>query len=276
MLCQIQHLHGAFLSKFSDRRPCQHLTKPAIFLFLSCNSNRDNNPVPNSVPQLPSGSLILQSVTPENSGTYSCSAVNSITGNEIKLQQKIQLSVESTTKNAPKFLVNPAKKMSIKPGATAILSCPGVANPIPKAVWSRPDAAIYNNRTTVLSYGLQILDVIPEDRGLYVCRLDNGITPVLVHTIQLEVQEVPSITDGPQETLTNESESLELRCLTRGHPPPAIYWMINGADTRWDPLIKSNGSSLIIETVQKKHAGIVQCFAKNDAGEVSEWEPTRT
>lgn len=231
--------------------------------------NRDNNPVPTSVPQLSSGSLVLQSVTSEQSGIYFCSAVNSITGNEIKLLQKIELVVESTTKSAPKFLVNPVRKFSIKPGATAILECPGVANPIPKAVWSRPDAAIYNNRTTVLSYGLQILDVIPEDRGMYVCRLDNGITPVLVHTIQLEVQEAPSIAEGPQETLTNESESLELRCTARGYPTPTVYWMINGANTRWDPLIKSNGSSLIIETVQKKHAGIVQCFAKNDAGEVS-------
>lgn len=207
-------------------------------------------------------------MTSEHSGTYSCSAVNSITGNEIKLQQKIELIVESTTKSAPKFLVSPVQKFSVKPGATAILECPGVANPIPKAVWSRPDAAIYNNRTTVLSYGLQILDVIPEDRGMYVCRLDNGITPVLVHTIQLEVQEVPSIMEGPQETLTNEGESLVLRCMTRGYPKPSIYWMINGADTRWDPLIKSNGTSLFIESVQKKHAGIVQCFAKNDAGEV--------
>lgn len=209
-------------------------------------------------------------MTSDQSGTYSCSAVNSITGNEIKLLQKIELVVESTTKSAPKFLVSPVQKFSVKPGAIAILECPGVGNPIPKAVWSRPDAAIYNNRTTVLSYGLQILDVIPEDRGMYVCRLDNGITPVLTHTIQLEVQEAPSITDGPQETLTNESESLELRCMARGYPLPTIYWMINGADTRWDKLIKSNGSALIIETVEKKHAGIVQCFAKNDAGEVSE------
>ncbi|XP_037051243.1 interference hedgehog isoform X1 [Bradysia coprophila] len=230
---------------------------------------KDDSPVPTSVPQLSSGSLILQSITSEHSGMYSCSAVNSITGNEIKLRQKIELVVESTAKSAPKFLVSPVQKFAVKPGATAILECPGVANPIPKAVWSRPDAAIYNNRTTVLNYGLQILDVMPDDRGMYVCRLDNGITPVLVHTIQLEVQEMPSITDGPQETLTNEGDSLELRCMTRGYPQPIIYWMINGADTKWDPLIKSNGSSLVIETVQKKHAGIVQCFAKNDAGEVN-------
>lgn len=223
--------------------------------------------MPNSVPQLSSGSLVLQSLTPEHSGTYSCSAVNSITGNEIKLQQKIELLVESTARSAPKFLVSPVRKFSVKPGATALLECPGVANPIPKAVWSRPDAVIYNNRTTVLSYGLQIVDVVADDRGMYVCRLDNGVAPVLVHTIQLDVQDVPSITEGPQETLTNEGDALELRCTTRG--PAAIYWMINGADTRRDPLIKQNGSSLVIETVQKKHAGIVQCFARNDAGEVS-------
>lgn len=229
---------------------------------------RQNISVPASVPQLASGSLILQSVTASDSGIYWCSAVNSITGTEIELPQRINLFVENTLRMSPTFLTPPPIKLTVKPGVTAILECPGVANPPPKAVWSRPDAAIYNNRTSVISYGLQILNVVPEDRGTYVCRLDNGIAPVLVHTIRLEVQEPPVIIDGPAETLTDEGESLTLECHAKGYPSPEIYWMINGNDTRWDPLIRSNGTQLYIQSVEKHHAGIVQCFAKNDVGEV--------
>lgn len=229
---------------------------------------RYNTSVPSSVPQLASGSLILQSVSSSDSGIYWCSAVNSITGTEIKLPQKVVLSVENTARMSPTFLAPPLTKFIVKPDSTAILECPGIGNPPPKAVWSRPDAAIYNNRTSVISYGLQILNVVPEDRGTYVCRLDNGISPVLVHTVRLDVQEPPIIVEGPSETLTDEGESLTLECRAKGYPSPEIYWMINGNDTRWDPLIRSNGTQLYIHSIGKQHAGIVQCFAKNDVGEV--------
>lgn len=221
------------------------------------------------MPQLSTGTLVLQSVSAVDSATYSCAAVNSITGTEIKLVHRVTIDVTDTQKMSPTFFSTPNSHYNVKQGATAILECPGIGNPVPEARWSRPDApAIYTNRTTVLSYGLQILNVIPEDRGTYVCRLDNGIAPALVHTIKLDVQEVPVIMSGPQETLTNESESLELECVARGYPMPDIYWMINGADTRWDSLIRHNGTKIIIKSVEKKHAGIVQCFARNDVGEV--------
>lgn len=240
-------------------------------IVLKINFHRDGHPVSTSVPQLASGTLVLQHVSASSSGTYSCSAVNSITGTEIKMPQRITLDVADTPKSSPKVLwTTPVtSRFIVRQGATAILECPGIANPVPKAVWSRPDAAIYNNRTAVLSYGLQILNVVPEDRGTYVCRLDNGIAPVLVHTIKLEVQEAPSITSGPHNTLTNESESLELDCQARGFPVPEIYWMINGADIRSDSAIRQNGSKLFIKSIEKKHAGIVQCFARNEVGEVS-------
>lgn len=186
------------------------------------------------------------------------------------MPQKIVLNVDYSPRSHPTFLINPPTKYSIKPGATATLECPGIANPVPTAVWSRPDGVISNNRTTILSYGLQIFDVKPEDRGTYVCRLDNGISPVLVHTINLEVQEPPVILRGPTDSLTDEGNSLELDCSAHGYPKPTIYWLINGADTRWDNAIQANQSALFIKSIEKKHAGIVQCFAKNEVGEACE------
>lgn len=149
------------------------------------------------------------------------------------------------------------------------MECPGIGNPVPKAVWSRPDAQIDKNRTKVYGYGLIIHDARPEDQGTYNCRLDNGHTPVLIHTIKLTVIEIPIVYEGPQPTLTNETESLELECKAKGSPPPEIYWMINGQNTKWDPQTRVEGAKLIIQSVEKRHAGIVQCFAKNEFGETS-------
>uniref|UniRef100_A0A1L8DJX5 Interference hedgehog n=2 Tax=Nyssomyia neivai TaxID=330878 RepID=A0A1L8DJX5_9DIPT len=231
---------------------------------------KDNTQIRSSVLQLPSGALILTSLSPRDSGSYWCSAVNSITETEIKIPRRTDLSITNTTKAAPIFLSQPPSVITVKPGATAILECPGVGNPVPKAVWSRPDVSILNNRTLFVPYGLQITKIIPEDRGNYVCRLDNGISPVLIHTIRLDVLEAPAIIEGPRATLTNESDMLHLDCHAKGYPEPQITWMINGVDVQWDSLIHSNGSSLFIKSVQKRHAGIVQCFAKNAAGEVNE------
>jgi hypothetical protein len=46
--------------------------------------------------------------------------------------------------------------------------------------------------------------------------------------------------------------------------------MINGEDTRFDSQIRHEGSRIIISSVEKRHAGIVQCFARNEVGEVNE------
>ncbi|XP_058825195.1 interference hedgehog-like isoform X2 [Topomyia yanbarensis] len=237
---------------------------PAIWSYY-----KDEVAIPASTPQLPSGGLILPQLTPQDSGTYRCSAVNSITGNELKLPQKTTILVEFTPRSSPRAIYKP-QNVSATPGSTVLLECTGVANPIPKPSWSRRDGLPIGDHSQVLPYGLQINGVVPEDQGEYACRLDNGVEPALVHTIKLTVLELPQIIEPPRPTLTNESESLELQCIAKGSPTPDIYWMINGDYTKWDRLIKSNGSKLFIKSVEKKHAGIVQCFARNEVGEVSE------
>lgn len=168
--------------------------------------------------------------------------------------------------------MEPPKVFSAKPGEKVLLECPGVANPVPKATWSRPvnNFDLNSERITVLGYGLQITDVRPDDEGTYICRLDNGENPVKVHTMTLNVLQMPKIVEAPKTSLTNESDRLELHCRATGSPAPDIYWMINGENTRYDSFITSQGSRLIIRSVEKRHAGIVQCFARNEVGEVNE------
>ncbi|XP_049531621.1 interference hedgehog [Anopheles darlingi] len=213
--------------------------------------------------------LILPNLTQRDSGTYWCSAVNSITGSEVVLPQKTTIQVDYVARSAPRALSLPLN-VSVIPGDTALLECPGVGNPVPVASWTRVNGIPLNSRARVQDYGLQITNVHPEDDGVYVCRLQNGIEPALVHSIRLTVLEQPRIIAPPRSTLTNESDSLELECVARGSPRPEIYWMINGDYAKWDALIRTNGSRMIIQSVEKRHAGIVQCFARNEVGEASE------
>lgn len=210
---------------------------------------------------------MLQSVTHADSGTYWCKAVNTITGVEVSSLQKTILTVDYTPRGPPTLLYSSADHVTVRPGATAILECPGVAYPVPKTSWSRPGMVISNNRTSVFGNGLQILNVRSEDRGEYICQVENGIQPSKTVRIRLEVLEAPKIEHGPVDTLTDEGERLELECITNGFPIPSTYWLINGVDTRLDPLIRTDGTRVIIDSLQKKHAGIVQCFAKNEEGE---------
>ncbi|XP_067635643.1 interference hedgehog isoform X3 [Eurosta solidaginis] len=217
------------------------------------------------------GALILNSVSSKDSGNYTCSAMNAITGVEVRFPQRIDLRVDYTDRTPPYFLNQPAAQVTARPGETVVLECPGVGSPSPEAVWSSPNVInIYNNRTKVLPYGLQISDVLPEDQGSYVCRLDNGIAPALVQIIKFIVLEAPQILRGPAMTLTNEGEQLELECSAAGNPFPQIYWLINGEDTSLDNETFHEDRRLVIRHVQKRHAGIVQCFARNEVGEVSE------
>lgn len=222
------------------------------------------------IPQLSTGALILQSVTTKDSGTYWCKAVNTITGLEVTSQQRTIVTVDNTPRNSPSLLYNSPSYVTVKPGTTAILECPGVGNPKPKISWSRPGMMITNNRTLLFGTVLQILNAKPEDQGEYICQLDSGIPPMKMLKIHLDVLEPPTIERGPTDTLTDEGERLELDCIANGFPKPTTYWLINGVDTRLDSTIRTDGSRLIIDSLQKKHAGIVQCFARNEEGEVCE------
>lgn len=233
---------------------------------------RNGEKIPQSDLIPANGALVLNTVTPKDAGNYSCSAMNPITSQEVKLPQRIELLVDYSDRTPPYFLAQPPTQVTARPGDTVVLECPGVGSPPPLAVWSSPNIVNINNnnRTRVLPYGLQIVDVVPEDQGQYACRLDNGIAPPLIHLIRFTVLEKPSILRGPASTLTNESDVLELECSATGNPYPDIYWLINGVDTSMDSEMQHDGRRLVIQHVQKRHAGIVQCFAKNEVGEVSE------
>lgn len=222
------------------------------------------------------GTLLISGVSKEHSGNYSCEATNTASGESITLPGRLHMHVtgREAAHVAPHLLSGQRllTKVKARLGDSVILLCPGVSNPPPKAVWSRPRVPgdVNNNRTHTWSYGLQIDDIQSQDSGIYNCFLDNGIRPALEHSIKLEVQEMPVIIRTPTSNLTNEGERMRLDCAAIGIPLPDIYWLINGENSIYDAEAELllNGS-LILHSVEKRHAGYVQCFARNSVGERS-------
>ncbi|XP_060666024.1 interference hedgehog [Drosophila nasuta] len=223
------------------------------------------------------GTLLIADVSTANSGSYSCVATNTASGVRVTLPGRLELQVtrrDALPSSAPHLLAGQRQhsKLIARAGETLILLCAGISNPPPKAVWSRPDApsALHNNRTQTLALGLQIRQLQPQDAGSYICFLDNGQRPAVEHSMQLEVQQAPLIVLPPSANLTNEGERMQLECVASGMPKPQIYWLLNGESSANDveAELQPNGT-LLIHSVEKRHAGYVQCFARNALGEHS-------
>ncbi|EDW64639.1 interference hedgehog [Drosophila virilis] len=236
----------------------------------------DNEMPPASTLSDSNGTLLLPHVSAASSGSYSCVATNTASGVRLALPSRLELQVPAAAlaSTAPALLNGQRVRTQVfaKAGETVLLLCPGVGYPPPTAVWSSPNVpgAVYNNRTRVLPYGLQISALQPLDAGTYICYLDNGIRPALEHFIELVVQKSPRILRPPTANLTNEGERMQLECEATGMPKPEIYWLLNGESSVYDVEAEQvpNGH-LILHSVQKRHAGYVQCFARNSLGEHS-------
>ncbi|XP_017023966.1 interference hedgehog [Drosophila kikkawai] len=224
------------------------------------------------------GNLHLSNVSSESAGTYSCQATNPASGARTELSSSLELQIVSfeRSQNKSPHIPNgqPAgfQTVTAREGGTVLLLCPGIGSPTPTAVWSSPDVAgaVNNKRTTVLTHALEIANVQVRDAGTYICFLDNGVRPALKHSIRLHVEQPPHIIRSPWANLTNEGERIQLECEAAGVPAPEIYWLLNGESSIYDTEaeLTSNGS-LVLHSVLKRHAGYVQCFARNPLGEHS-------
>ena len=113
--------------------------------------------------------------------------------------------------------------------------------------------------------GLNIVNVLPSDRGEYDCVWTNQAGRVK-SVIILTVVEPPTVLRPPRLSTYPEGGELELSCNATGYPAPHFEWLINGETLQPSKNLDIRGSMLYISLVEKKHAGIVQCVASNEFG----------
>uniref|UniRef100_A0A1B0DM56 Ig-like domain-containing protein n=1 Tax=Phlebotomus papatasi TaxID=29031 RepID=A0A1B0DM56_PHLPP len=122
-----------------------------------------------------------------------------------------------------------------------------------------------NRFKLVDTYDLQITGVRTQDAGDYICQIGDQETRDQVHTLEILVP--PTVRAVPQNGLVTarKGSTVTLECKASGNPVPSIYWY------KRDPLAGSthlsDSSTLVLDRVERQHAGVYQCAADNGVRE---------
>ncbi|XP_063230242.1 interference hedgehog-like isoform X1 [Bacillus rossius redtenbacheri] len=195
-----------------------------------------------------------------------CRQVGAAPGQTERLPYSLVLRVGDQGREPPRFLPPPPSEYTVQAGWNVTLECSGVGEPVPSVSWSRLGAGLPAERLRLVAEGLALREVRRSDEGTYLCRLGNGVGAELTHRATLHVQEAPVVTREPGNAEVEEGGEVTLACEARGSPAPRLSWVLNGESLDNDSHARVSGGRLRLERIEKRHAGIVQCFASNELG----------
>ncbi|XP_019904855.2 hemicentin-1 isoform X2 [Esox lucius] len=210
---------------------------------------------------LPSGALVIDIAQPDDAGSYTCVASNTV-GQD---SRTVSLSVHTH----PVFTELPGD-MALNKGERLLLVCGVAGIPPPKITWT------FNNNIKPAHYNhvnghseMVIERVSKDDSGTYSCVAENRVGTI--KSLAYVYVKEPPIIDG--DFHPNRIEPLGgnavLNCGVRGDPLPTIQWSKKGVNIQTSKRIHQldNGSLAIYSTVNED-AGKYVCVATNDAGVV--------
>ncbi|KAK2908097.1 hemicentin-1 isoform X2 [Channa argus] len=206
--------------------------------------------------------LVIERVSKDDSGTYTCVAENSV--GSIKSAGLVYVK-------EPPIIDGDLRSKLIEPlGGNAILNCEVRGDPLPTIQWSKNGINVHiNNRIQILDNGsLAIYGTVSEDAGSYMCVATND-AGVDERSVTLTLQRAPTIIVEPVDTVVNAGSTVVLNCQAKGEPTPMIEWSHKGrlllSTERFSTL--SNGS-LRISSAQKEDTAEYECVARNLLGSV--------
>ncbi|XP_040926337.1 hemicentin-1 isoform X2 [Betta splendens] len=206
--------------------------------------------------------LVIERVSREDSGTYSCEAANSV--GTIK-------SVGFVYVKEPPIIDGDLHSKHTEPlGGNAVLHCEVRGDPLPTVQWSKNGINIQSsNRIRVLdNSSLAIYGTVAEDAGSYVCVATND-AGVVERSVTLTLQSAPSIVVEPVDTVVDAGTTVVLNCRAEGEPTPVVEWSRQGGalpgSERFSTL--SNGS-LRVSSAQREDTAEYECVARNLLGSV--------
>ncbi|XP_005733181.1 hemicentin-1 isoform X1 [Pundamilia nyererei] len=225
---------------------------------------KDGSPVSESAGEytiLPSGELVIDSAQPEDAGSYTCVATNSV-GQDSWTVTLLVHTHPIFTELLGDVALNKGERLTLFCGVSGI--------PLPRITWA------FNNNIIPVHYDqtnghseLVIERVSKDDAGTYTCVAENDVGTI--KSLALVYVKEPPIIDG--DLHSNRIEPLGgnaiLNCEVRGDPLPTIQWSKNGINIQISNRIRQldNGSLAIYGTVSED-AGNYMCVATNDAGVV--------
>ncbi|XP_059001185.1 hemicentin-1 isoform X2 [Mustela lutreola] len=206
--------------------------------------------------------LVIERVSKEDSGTYVCTAENSV--GFVKAIGFVYVKEPPIFKgDYPSNWIEPL-------GGNAVLNCEVKGDPAPTIQWSRKGVDIeINHRIRQLVNGsLAIYGTVNEDAGDYTCVATND-AGVVERSMSLTLQSPPIITLEPVETIINAGDKVILNCQATGEPHPTITWSRQGQSIPWDDRVNVlSNNSLHIAAAQKEDTSEYECVARNLMGSV--------
>ncbi|RVE51319.1 hypothetical protein evm_003999 [Chilo suppressalis] len=220
--------------------------------------------------ETPHGVLVIHNASSEHSGTYGCSATNVPSDKTVDLLEKVHLKVDRSVPGEVKFLEseeyvgtidnNGVLTVSVKPREPLRLWCGIVGSPPPRVSWSRQRGALTRGKH---NHTLIVDPFTPDDDDVYSCSA-NGIR----RSWKVVALEAPYWEGEANNANATEGGEAHVTCgIPHGQPSPTISWLLNSEPVESaDTNITVGDTELFISPVEKRHAGVVQCFACNPLG----------
>uniref|UniRef100_A0A672GUC3 Ig-like domain-containing protein n=1 Tax=Salarias fasciatus TaxID=181472 RepID=A0A672GUC3_SALFA len=209
--------------------------------------------------------LHLRHVTFAHEGRYQCIITNHF-GSTYSSKARLIVNV------LPSFVKTP-RDSTIRTGHTARLECAAEGHPAPQIAWQKDGGtdfpAARERRMHVMPDDdvFFIMDVKPEDMGVYSCTAKNTAGTVSANAT-LTVLETPHLAQDLEDRSVAVGDTVALQCKALGSPPPRITWLRNDQPLRPSDRhhFTPGNQLLVISSASAEDAGRYTCLMSNTLG----------
>ncbi|XP_059184547.1 LOW QUALITY PROTEIN: leucine-rich repeats and immunoglobulin-like domains protein 1 [Centropristis striata] len=209
--------------------------------------------------------LHLRHVTFAHEGRYQCIITNHF-GSTYSSKARLIVNV------LPSFVKTP-RDSTIRTGQTARLECAAEGHPAPQIAWQKDGGtdfpAARERRMHVMPDDdvFFIMDVKPEDMGVYSCTAKNTAGTVSANAT-LTVLETPHLAQDLEDRRVVVGDTVALQCKALGSPPPRITWLRNDQPLRPSDRhhFTPGNQLLVIGSASLEDAGRYTCLMSNTLG----------
>ncbi|KAK5872888.1 hypothetical protein PBY51_013546 [Eleginops maclovinus] len=209
--------------------------------------------------------LHLRHVTFAHEGRYQCIITNHF-GSTYSNKARLIVNV------LPSFVKTP-RDSTIRTGQTARLECAAEGHPAPQIAWQKDGGtdfpAARERRMHVMPDDdvFFIMDVKPEDMGVYSCTAKNTAGTVSANAT-LTVLETPHLDQEMEDRSVVVGDTVALQCKALGSPPPRITWLRNDQPLRPSDRhhFTPGNQLLVIGAAALDDAGRYTCLMSNTLG----------